>query len=557
MKLYQVIKPLLENKVDFILNNQAEKLFSAHMLDTGVSTMTIPLADGPVKATQEQIDNVAEFVLKRLEMVDPTPNNKYLQWLANQYIKRNFFLEDGANILSALADFHTHKNNLEKKDINQYKTVSELTQVLRPFRETDADSTKEQKLLAEGQAEIIYDDGNNIILVPKTEEASRYYAKEKFATEWCTAYPDNFNEYSKAGPLYIIIDDVNDEVYQVHFDSDEDAEIIGDDDNHFLFASDLFMTKPWQVKDINDDEVEPRNAFYTDNTAFAWLVEERITYLENKNAASTYNLFELLYLKDLELIDCHSFITTLEQNPDSFKVLLDTILGNDSNPVELFDIIRKDELIDIYIQNHESDIEQYGSVYHLSSDVLMHTVRISGYGMYNTLYHYLNNLTDELSAVSLDSMEFSQVEPSNEDYFISEIKNNIQENTELEEELESISNIDDLLEYLDYNQHADKHLSSIVSTFENEYELILNNKYKEEVLELVNTKLKYIDIHYDETTDSYEISTDLAFDICFNLDREDKSIDLSIDEIHDFIINEISQSVEFDEFIRETLNALQ
>jgi len=360
MRLNEVLKPLLENKVDYLADNMGDKILNRIRRDHTVYVLVHYETDrGSVQhesknfqeiieqftekhghdlnitiepytndaphihsETVYHIEDLSRMILTTLkDHIDPT-NGKYLQWITKMYINGEFLLyEDMETLSTLLTTFSNHKRGMEKKDINQYKSLSELSKATRKFIETGTDSTIEQRFLANGEAEIVFNDDEHTIIIPKTEEASRYYTKEKFATEWCTAYPDHFNEYSSVGSLYMIIPkDESNEVYQVHFESNSEGTIHDMD----------FDYQPWQVKDIDDEEIHNRKAFYDSNTAFAWLVDNRIHNkmgLNPEDLDINYHFYELYYAVDKKLAAPNMFVEFFNEYPDHAIPLISEVFS--------------------------------------------------------------------------------------------------------------------------------------------------------------------------------------------------------------------------------------
>ena len=102
MKLFEIYKPtlLLEYKRDIT----AKKL--------GVQLLAIAKTNGE----NYSLDQILEII----ENIDPTRNKQYVLWLCNQYLKRQFRLEDYPRIHETLTHFEQVKSRLPIKDINQY-----------------------------------------------------------------------------------------------------------------------------------------------------------------------------------------------------------------------------------------------------------------------------------------------------------------------------------------------------------------------------------------------------------------------------------------------------
>jgi len=102
-------------------------------------------------------------------------------------------------VVDLINGFHKYQQNLEKRDINQYKSFEELSSSLRPFQEKEIEKEKEK------QADKIYEDDKFLVVKPKTEEASCKYGSN---TKWCVTVKDggHFGRYTSGRQgLYFII----------------------------------------------------------------------------------------------------------------------------------------------------------------------------------------------------------------------------------------------------------------------------------------------------------------------------------------------------------------
>jgi hypothetical protein len=122
------------------------------------------------------------------------------------------------------------QHKLEHTDINYYNDYKALFNDISKIGGTGNPTEDENYLLTDryylnnGDAELFYEDDIYLIVIHKTLNASKFYAKN---TQWCTQYPDKFNYYSEQGNLYIIINKnlINTNKYnrrlQFHFQSDQ------------------------------------------------------------------------------------------------------------------------------------------------------------------------------------------------------------------------------------------------------------------------------------------------------------------------------------------------
>jgi hypothetical protein len=132
-------------------------------------------------------------------------NHKYTDFLLRNFIGADLYglggrINDAAETIKT---FDKYRDNLEKKDINQYENFTELESALRPFVEKS-----EQKKL-EGQVKKIYEDDRYLVIIPETKDASCKYGAN---TKWCVTMRDKnyYEQYTKGKQkLYFIIDKQN------------------------------------------------------------------------------------------------------------------------------------------------------------------------------------------------------------------------------------------------------------------------------------------------------------------------------------------------------------
>ena len=122
-----------------------------------------------------------DFVLKN---VDP---NSDVEWWVQE-------------IIDQIKLFDKYKNQLEKKDINQYENYHYLESALLPIQQKE----KEKEL--EKQVDKIYEDDKFVVVIPKTEESSCKYGS---GTKWCTTSKGagHFQRYTSGGQLLFYIID--------------------------------------------------------------------------------------------------------------------------------------------------------------------------------------------------------------------------------------------------------------------------------------------------------------------------------------------------------------
>lgn len=201
----KLLKELLtENKQEYVLQKYGSELNAVYNYDMG--------------RTNDREDGVGEVELSRLIIAALAQiSEKYLVWLARQYIGLAFKMEDRFQVQEDLELFERVKSRLEIKDIGQY-TLPGLRAALRPYREVEVLSGGETERRAKAGAEKLYDQDGILILQIKTKEAAMYYGAN---TRWCTAAKQHnmFDQYNKDGPLFVLIDKKKNKKYQWHIPS--------------------------------------------------------------------------------------------------------------------------------------------------------------------------------------------------------------------------------------------------------------------------------------------------------------------------------------------------
>ena len=179
--------------------------------------------------TGQELDPVKAIEL--ISAADPTPQNKMTKWLTRIYLSGDSNMrlpEDAEQIKTDLTKFmklgQAKKLQPGQNNLDAFKTLGELYDVLEKFSDEDATSNREQdkQTKMEGIDTIINEPGLKIYHT-KTHEANCLVGA---GTKWCTASKDDsnyFDQYSKDGPLYAIIEGegANQKKYQFHYESDQ------------------------------------------------------------------------------------------------------------------------------------------------------------------------------------------------------------------------------------------------------------------------------------------------------------------------------------------------
>jgi hypothetical protein len=152
------------------------------------------------KYSSEQLDRI----------IDSIPQ-KFLNWVGKNFDSINFD-ENFPLLKSTLDRFEKISSNLPRTDLNEYKSLIELTQSIKDYDER----TRRNFRKVDG-GNVVYEDERFFIVNPLTHESSCYYGK---GTKWCTAADSDyqFNQYNQDGKLFYILDKTlptNDPFYKV------------------------------------------------------------------------------------------------------------------------------------------------------------------------------------------------------------------------------------------------------------------------------------------------------------------------------------------------------
>lgn len=200
-----------------------------------------------IDAVKKYYPNIPDDIFMQLIQLDPTYTGKdsvgkYGKWLLNLFNRGKISEEDFGEIPELLNQFTTYRNRIQNKDLNSYKTLDELAEILASVVDDDSMLTPRQKVrflknVKSGKTvlnksddyDVVLDTPNFIVYVPNTHEASMKLGK---GTEWCTAHenPDWYNRYTYDGKLYIIKDKNTGERWQY---SDDTGDFLDEYDKSF------------------------------------------------------------------------------------------------------------------------------------------------------------------------------------------------------------------------------------------------------------------------------------------------------------------------------------
>ena len=174
-----------------------------------------------VNAFANKNPNVDSNDLAELFTADPTTirnsrgtfAGKYCIWIGNQYVNGKLKVGDIPELKKALTTYNINKSQIATP-ISNIKSLSDLITIISNY----TDDFKATRQLSKGEQalEKVYEDGEWVVYIPHTYEASRKIGGD---TNWCTASSNSgyFNMYTKDGPLYVNIRKSDGAKFQFHF----------------------------------------------------------------------------------------------------------------------------------------------------------------------------------------------------------------------------------------------------------------------------------------------------------------------------------------------------
>lgn len=144
-------------------------------------------------------------LINLLSDADPSGNNKYLNWMtkASLGMLQDEKIPTADTVARKVRDFHNQLSRIQKKDINSYKTFSELVEVV------DEALAKAKEKRISKEAAKVFENDDIVVYAPFTVEASCKYGA---GSKWCIAATSgsggvntHFDSYSKHSNFYFLI----------------------------------------------------------------------------------------------------------------------------------------------------------------------------------------------------------------------------------------------------------------------------------------------------------------------------------------------------------------
>jgi hypothetical protein len=155
--------------------------------------------------------------LDRIQAIDCSPTKKYADWLAKNYKKTPFVDDTEIGDLIAIYNELCNKGKLDRRDINSFNSIVDLSTYINNQKKTGATHSKMDLYK---DYEVILDNKDVYMVMPLNHEAARKLGMRYFSDErnietnkkpdcrWCVTFKDsgNWDEhfYGNCSSLYFI-----------------------------------------------------------------------------------------------------------------------------------------------------------------------------------------------------------------------------------------------------------------------------------------------------------------------------------------------------------------
>ena len=185
----------------------------------------------------------------------------YVKWIFARYANKGIrrWEDVASRTMPALLEYDKlkRKKKLEanEKDINRFKSLSDLESLVEKYRKEDTssgserDKALEQGFYARGEAVLIHDDSKAKIVQLKSKRASCFFGR---STRWCTAarHDNEFDSYNRDNDLYIVDPKGSNKKYQLSLP--KDAPQWDNSDTEFLDEKDMPFDEKSMYKAIGE-----------------------------------------------------------------------------------------------------------------------------------------------------------------------------------------------------------------------------------------------------------------------------------------------------------------
>lgn len=277
--------------------------------------------------------NGDKSLFDEIESLYPRKNNQhnkgYFMWIYNLYKDGKLKREDFYKARDYLKLFEKFINKIpnDKRDINKYKSLNDLYDVIKDFKEGDSTSkTDELKRIRNEEIDLVYPGDEWKVYVPKTERASCLIGK---GTEWCTAADKSnnmFDHYNNQGKLYVLISQDDNSKYQIHFET-----------NSFMDERDREVSASFFFDHLTDDYGLYEFLKGQSDDFYEWVLNTSVEDVSRGGYSETFNEALQAYHNGGGDVP-QDILRTLRSGDDSYSVYLGYIYEKEPDNIDGYDI---------------------------------------------------------------------------------------------------------------------------------------------------------------------------------------------------------------------------
>jgi len=291
MSLLKLLIERVSNDPD-VISERAKKMFIKGLKSDVYDRMNMKIDDNYALSLLDKHfdDDFEESIMNMVNSaitVDPT-NGKYVDWIIGVYLNNIIrkhiqpssamfyvyekYKEDLPKVQEYLELFHKYKDNKEikEKDINQYDSLDELYDVVKPFKfQEDTYTVEDMERLADDRDYEADGTSEWRVIFPNSEKTACIFGVN---TEWCTAWGEhslnkdcqNRTSHYEAGLIIVINKNDPNEKYQFHFSSNQ----FKDKDDYSIDIAEFFKENEGVFEIILDKEGEIYNEDFVNDYIF-------------------------------------------------------------------------------------------------------------------------------------------------------------------------------------------------------------------------------------------------------------------------------------------------
>jgi hypothetical protein len=266
--------------------------------------------------------NGDESLFNEIESLYPNKGNQhnrgYFMWIYG-LLNKGLKTEDFYKVKEYLALFD--------KFINKYKSLDDLYDVIKDFKQGDSTSkTDELKRIRNEEIDLVYTGDDWKVYVPKTERASCLIGK---GTEWCTAADKSnnmFNNYNNQGKLYVLISQGDNSKYQIHFET-----------NSFMDERDREVSATYFFDHLTDDYGLYEFLKGQSDDFYGWVLNTSVEDVSRGGYSETFNDALESYRVGGGGVP-QGILNSLRSGDDSYSIYLGYIYEDDPSNIDGYDI---------------------------------------------------------------------------------------------------------------------------------------------------------------------------------------------------------------------------